>query len=225
MVRQLARGLAKQLFNLWLAVRSIGAHVAQIAFEPGDRRPFVILFRIERTIERNGKANIELRLQLLQHGSTGKAEINIQFRKMTLQKIVSPALLLERSDGDRSIDVIESLDWNIGFEDFIESRNAVGKIRAHQRNIGIFQFRAHLRQHLVPVLKNPDITIFRLREITVVLVPLKVVLKKHNRVAALIERIAQRAKCSGMAIAPRGGNGKAEHGEFQFSSWLLAISF
>src|SRR5438309_11820806 len=77
-LRHPACGLAEHLLNLWLAVRRVGSHVAEVAgkFFPGGSE--AVLFRIERAIQWNSSLRSKVTLQLPQNGTAGKAEIHVE---------------------------------------------------------------------------------------------------------------------------------------------------
>src|SRR5919198_328552 len=87
-VRQTTRRLAQKLLDFWLPIRSIRPHVAKIAHEPAVCGPAAILLRIERAVKRYCLFRPEMLLQLLKHGTAGKAEIKIEAGHLTTQQIL-----------------------------------------------------------------------------------------------------------------------------------------
>src|ERR1700686_2399582 len=129
-VRKPAGWNAEQLVNFGLTVRGVRTHVAQVARKPGLQRKVTVLFGIDRTIERNRKTRSQFLLQPFQHRTAGKAEINVQLRKMLFEQVLRTSVVSEASYRDRRIDVIESLYRNAGRQDFLQRGVAIGKIGA-----------------------------------------------------------------------------------------------
>src|SRR3954471_8312605 len=87
--RHTARGFAHKFLNRGLAIWRVSTHVAHITGKPGIGRELMMLAWINRTIERHREGCSELLLKLLKHRAAGKAEVNIQFRKMGFKQVIS----------------------------------------------------------------------------------------------------------------------------------------
>src|SRR3954469_11218621 len=81
------RRLAEQFFQLVLAIRRVGSHIAQIALVSWIGLAPAITVRIKGAVERRRMPRSEAGLQLAKHGAACEAEVHVKARDLVPAQI------------------------------------------------------------------------------------------------------------------------------------------
>src|SRR5207248_8997671 len=123
-------------------------------------------------------------LDLMQQRPPGKTEIEVEAAYLFRAQIFRRRLRAQRRHRDRRIDVVEGLYRTRRIEYLLVRGNAIRKIRAHQRDVGIAQVAPYLWQGSFPIRVESQLTEIRMGQVTVVAIPIGVALVEHDLVIA-----------------------------------------
>ena len=157
--------------------------------------------------------------------AAGKAEINVQFRKMRLKQIIRAAIFPQTADRDRRINIVKSFYGDIRRQHLFQRGNAVREIRADHRDVGIAQLGPYGRKNLFQFSNIFTSQYSGWGKSRLFWYHSTIVFKKYNAVPTTMQRLAQRAKCGRVSVAPGRSNRKSKNSDLhKLAISTLAIS-
>src|SRR5262245_61543364 len=123
---------------------------------------------------------------------------------MPPQQIVSASIAAKRRHSDGGVNVIKRFHRNVRVQDFIKCGNSTRKKRTEDGNIHVSQFLHNCGKDLLPIFKDLERAIGRLRQVSIVFVPLSIMLKKNHTMLSAVKSAAKCAERGCVAVAPGG---------------------
>src|SRR3954463_7847578 len=222
--RFLFRYLHEQFVDLWLTIGSIRPHVTEVATVAFSNLAPAIEPLVKAAIQRQGPFRIEDSFEFGQKGSTGEAEVEVNSGNLVAAQVWRAAFGAKLGHSDRSVDIVKGGDRNPRLEHEVNGGNAVGKIGADHRDVGVSELTLDLRNSLLPIAEDTNIAEFRMWQGAGISVPIEGLLEEDDLVPALVQSLGQRTKCGGVTISPRRSYGQAADDDFHRVIRPLALT-
>jgi hypothetical protein len=213
-LRHPARRLDQQRRQRLLAVLRVSAEIGQISAKTLDRFDRGMNIGIDAAVQRRHPVRAQTGTQRIERRTPGIAQHQIEIPKTTRPDIAGRLAGLQPGQGDRRIQVIETLDRHPRSQHQIRSLDTVRAIGGDHADIGIGEMAVGQRNRIRPVPVQHQFPARYVEQVAMAGVIGHIPFEEHDMVTAADQRPAQAAPQRAVSVAPGRTDGKAENDEF-----------